>query len=63
MWIANVQKVERYGAVVKRRIQDRELDKFAGSTPASTKCCVIEQDTLSTLLRNGFYQRKPARDT
>ena len=35
---------ESSGAVVKRQIQDREL---AGLNPASTKCCVFEQDTWS----------------
>ena len=39
--------MERWGAVVKRRIQDREI---AGSTPASTKRSVLEQDILYTLL-------------
>ena len=42
----NQRSLERSGAMVKRRIQDREL---AGSTLASTSC-VLEQGTLSTLL-------------
>ena len=36
------------GAVVKHLIRDQEL---AGSTPASTKSCVLKQDTFATLLR------------
>ena len=47
-------------AVAKRRIQDNEL---AGSIPANTKCCVLEQVTLSTLLSAGFYPRRPACNT
>ena len=32
-------------------------------TQASTKCCVFEQDTLSTLVSTGFYPGSPARNT
>ena len=48
------------GAVVKRWIQDHEL---ACSTLTSTKHCVLEQDTLSTLLSTGFYPGRPAHNT
>ena len=50
---------ERCGAVVKRQIQDRTL---ASSTPASTKCCVLDQDILFTLLSTSFYERWPAKN-
>ena len=50
--------VESCCAVVKRRDQDRKLK---GSTPTSTKLCVIEQGTLTILLRAGFYSGRPAR--
>ena len=32
--------------------RDREL---VGLTPASIRCCVLEQDILSILLSTGFY--------
>ena len=44
----------------QRCIQDREL---AGSTPASSKCCDLEQDTLFTLFSIGFYPGRSARNT
>ena len=47
--------VERCGAVVKRRTRDREVP---GSIPTSSKCCFLEQETLSTLLSTGFYPGK-----
>ena len=47
------------GAVVKRRIQNREL---AGSTPAITKCCVLDQGTLATWLSTGFYPERRAKN-
>ena len=47
--------VERRGAVVKRRTRDREVP---GSIPTSSKCCFLEQETLSTLLSTGFYPGK-----
>ena len=47
--------VERCGAVVKRRTRDREV---WGSIPTSSKCCFLEQETLSTLLSTGFYPGK-----
>ena len=47
--------VERSGAVVKRRTRDREVP---GSIPTNSKCCFLEQETLSTLLSNGFYPGK-----
>ena len=52
--------IEPCGAMVKLRIQDRE---YASSTPASVKCCVLEQDTLSRLLKTGFYPERLARNT
>ena len=50
-----VSTVERYGAVVKHRTQDREVP---GSIPTNCKCCFLEQETLSTLLSTGFYPGK-----
>ena len=47
--------VERYGAVVKHRTRDREVP---GSIPTNSKCCFLEQETLSTLLSTGFYPGK-----
>ena len=47
--------VERCGAVVKHRTRDREVP---GSIPANSKCCFLEQETLSTLLSTGFYPGK-----
>ena len=47
--------MERCGAVVKRRTQDREVP---GSIPTNCKCCFLEQETLSTLLSTGFYPGK-----
>ena len=47
--------VERCGAVVKRRTRDREVP---GSIPTNSKCCFLEQETLSTLLSTGFYLGK-----
>ena len=47
----------QYMIEVKRQIQDGGL---AGLIPVSTKCCVLEQVTLSTLLSNGFYSGRPA---
>ena len=44
--------VEHCCAVVKHRILGRRV---VNSIPKSTKCCVLEQDTLSTLLSTGFY--------
>ena len=57
--------LERCSAVVKRWIQDRELASWGmgGLTPASNKCCVLEQKTLSTLLSTGFYLGRPAGNT
>ena len=49
------QKVERCGAVVKRRTRDREVP---GSIHTNCKCCFLEQETLSTLLSTGFYPGK-----
>ena len=43
------------GAVVKRRTRDREVP---GSIPTDSKCCFLEQETLSTLLSTGFYPGK-----
>ena len=40
--------------------EDREV---AGSTPASKKCCVLEQDTLSTLLSISFFPGRPVHNT
>ena len=47
--------LERCGAVVKRRTRDREVP---GSIPTNSKCCFLEQETLSTLLSTGFYPGK-----
>ena len=47
--------VERCGAVVKHRTRDREVP---GSIPTNSKCCFLEQETLSTLLSTGFYPGK-----
>ena len=47
--------MERCGAVVKRRTRDREV---LGSIPTNSKCCFLEQETLSTLLSTGFYTGK-----
>ena len=47
--------VERSGAVVERRTRDREVP---GSIPTDSKCCFLEQETLSTLLSTGFYPGK-----
>ena len=47
--------MERCGAVVKRRTRDREVP---GSIPTNSKCCFLEQETLSTLLSTGFYPGK-----
>ena len=44
-----------YGAVVKHQTRDQEI---GGSIPACTKCCVLEQDTLSTLLGIWFLSGK-----
>ena len=46
---------ERCGAVVKRRTRDREVP---GSIPTNSKCCFLEQETLSTLLSTGIYPGK-----
>ena len=43
------------GAVVKHRTRDREVP---GSIPTNSKCCFLEQETLSTLLSTGFYPGK-----
>ena len=50
-------------AVVKRRIQDRELAIIVGSISVSTKCCILQLETLSTLLCTGFYPGKSERNT
>ena len=47
--------VECCGAVIKRRTRDREVP---GSIPTNSKCCFLEQETLSTLLSTGFYPGK-----
>ena len=47
--------MERCGAVVKHRTRDREVP---GSIPTNSKCCFLEQETLSTLLSTGFYPGK-----
>ena len=47
--------VERCGAVVKHQTPDREVP---GSIPTNSKCCFLEQETLSTLLSTGFYPGK-----
>ena len=47
--------MERCGVVVKRRTRDREVP---GSIPTNCKCCLLEQETLSTLLSTGFYPGK-----
>ena len=47
--------VERCGVVVKHRTRDREVP---GSIPTNSKCCFLEQETLSTLLSTGFYPGK-----
>ena len=47
--------VERCGAVVKHRTRDREVP---GSIPTNSKCCFLEQETLSTLLSTGSYPGK-----
>ena len=49
------QSVERCGAVVKHWTRDREVP---GSIPTNSKCCFLEQETLSTLLSTGFYPGK-----
>ena len=41
--------------MVKRRTRDREVP---GSIPTNSKCCFLEQETLSTLLSTGFYPGK-----
>ena len=46
---------ERCGAVVKHRTRDREVP---GSIPTNSKCCFLEQETLSTLFSTGFYPGK-----
>ena len=46
---------KRCGAVVKHRTRDREVP---GSIPTNSKCCFLEQETLSTLLSTGFYPGK-----
>ena len=46
---------ERCGAVVKCRTRDRQVP---GSIPTNSKCCFLEQETLSTLLSTGFYPGK-----
>ena len=48
-------RMEHSGAVVKRRTRDREV---SGSIPTNSKCCFLEQETLSTLLSTGFYPGK-----
>ena len=45
--------VERCGAVVKHRTRE-----VPGSIPTNSKCCFLEQETLSTLLSTGFYPGK-----
>ena len=45
--------------MVKSLIQDR-VWQVRGSIPASTKCCVLEHDTVSTLLSTGFHSGRPA---
>ena len=47
--------LERCGAVVKRRTRDRWVPD---SIPTNSKCCFLEQETLSTLLSTGFYPGK-----
>ena len=47
--------MEHCGAVVKHRTGDREVP---GSIPTYSKCCFLEQETLSTLLSTGFYPGK-----
>ena len=37
--------------------------QFADSTPSSTKCCVLEQDTLSTMLSTDFNPGRHAGNT
>ena len=46
---------ERRGVVVKHRTRDREVP---GSIPTNSKCCFLEQDTLSILLGTDFYPGK-----
>ena len=52
----SVSHMERCGAVVKRRTRDRF--PLPGSIPTNSKCCFLEQETLSTLLSTGFYPGK-----
>ena len=47
--------MECCGAVVKHRTRDREVP---GLIPTNSKCCFLEQETLSTLLSSGFYPGK-----
>ena len=47
--------IYRCGAVVKHRTRDREVP---GSIPTNSKCCFLEQETLSTLLSTGFTKEK-----
>ena len=47
--------LERCGAMVKHRTRDQEIP---GSIPTNSKCCFLEQETLSTLLSTGFYPGK-----
>ena len=47
--------MERCGAVVKHWTRDQELP---GSISTNSKCCFLEQETLSTLISTGFYPGK-----
>ena len=53
--ILKVTTVECCGAVVKSRTRDREVP---GLIPTNSKCCFLEQETLSTSLSTGFYPGK-----
>ena len=39
------------------------VSKLVVSAPGRTKCCVLEQDTLSILLSAGFYPGRPMPNT
>ena len=55
--------MEYCGRVARRLIQNRDFSKLAGSTPAKSKCCILQQDILSTLLSTGFYPMRHAHNT
>ena len=50
-----IKYIYLYMHISVNRTRDREVP---GSIPTNSKCCFLEQETLSTLLSTGFYPGK-----